>query len=111
MTKQDCLDKLKKISEYKDNWNSYGAEPIDKDLIDECKTIINQVFVYPEIFATANKSIKLKYHSDNVYIEIEMFSDRYILSCEVNKKCADTELNSMSQAIDWWNVLTAIASR
>lgn len=109
--KQDCLDKLKNISEYKDNWNSYGAAPIDKDLIDECKTIINQVSVYPEIFATANKSIQLEYHGDEIYIEIEMFSDKYALFCEANGKWTEIDLDSISQVIRWWNVLTAIAER
>lgn len=109
MTKQDCLDKLKKISEYKDNWNGYGAEPFDKDLIEECKTIIDNLFVYPMVFPTANNSIQLEYKNDNTYFEIEIFSDRYCLFCKINGKCADAELCSMSQAIDWWNVLTAIA--
>lgn len=111
ISKQDCFDRLKEISEFKENWNGYGAEPIDKDLIDECKIIVNQVSVYPEIFPTANKSIQLEYDSDEAYIEIEIFSDRYTLFCEVNNKCADTELYSRSQAIDWWNVLTAMDKR
>lgn len=111
MTKQDCFDKFNKISEYEENWNGYGAEPIDEELIVECKFIVNQLSVCPEIYPTANKSIQLEYHSDNVYIEIEAFSDRYVLFYEVNGKCADTELYSMSQVIDWWNVLTTMAEK
>lgn len=111
ISKQDCFDKLKEISEYAENWNGYGAKPFDEDLIDECEFIVNQLFVCPEIFPTANNSIQLEYRSDEVYIEIEIFSDRYILFCETDKKCADIELYSMSQAVDWWNVLTAMAKR
>lgn len=111
MTKQDCLDKLKEISEYKENWNGYGAEPIRKNLIDACKFIVNQVAVYPEIFPTANKSIQLEYHSGKEYIEIEIFSDRCTLFYKVNEKWAKANLNSILYAIDWWNVLTAIAEK
>ena len=108
ISKQDCFDKLEEISELKENWNGYGAKSIDKDLINECWYIVNQLFVCPEIFPTADNSIQLEYDSDEAYIEIEIFSDKYILFCEVNKKCVSTELGSKYQAIDWWNVLTAM---
>lgn len=45
ISKQDCFDKLEEISELKENWNGYGAKPIDKDLINECWYIVNQLFV------------------------------------------------------------------
>ena len=109
VSKQDCLSKLNKISAYKQNWNGYGADPFDKDLIAKCKEIINNIFVYPMVFPTANDSINLEYKNSKVYFEIEVFSVACTLFCEIDGKCATVELSSISQAIDWWNILTQMA--
>lgn len=108
MTKQDCLDKLAHIAEYEPNWNGYGADPIDEDVLDCCRKIVDQVTIYPEIFLTANNSINLEHKTDKVYIEIKVFSDRYALFVSVGDKWSEVDLSSIKQAIQWWNILTAI---
>lgn len=116
ITKQNCLNKLKTISGYEENWNGYGARPIDDDIIDDCRRIMNRVAVYPEIFATANNSIQLEYQTDKAYVELEIFTDKYVLFIQINDDAgktaknnfAETELLSMDQAIRWWNAMTAI---
>lgn len=105
ISKQDCLDKLEKFSKYEENWNGYGAAPFDKELINKCRLILDNLIVYPMVFPTANDSIQFEYKSRNVYFEIEVCHNKYYLFCEVDGKCSNAELNSMSQAIDWWNVL------
>lgn len=110
VSKQDCYNKLEEISKYEANWNGYGAEPFDKDLIAKCREIIDNLFVYPMVYPTANDSINLEYKNSTLYFEIEVFSAACTLFCEIDGKCATVELSSISQAIDWWNVLTAMAS-
>lgn len=108
-TKEYALKRLDEISHYSQNWNKYGADPFDQDLIDKCKQIIDNLFICPMVFPTANDSIQIEYKNGEKYIEIEVFSDKYCLFCRVNEKCADIELDKMSQVIDWWNILTAMA--
>lgn len=109
MTKQDCFDKLKEISEYKENWNGYEAEPFDKGLIEKCKFILGQLVVCPEIYPTADNSIQFEHHSNEMYIALEIFPTRSVIFCRADGKWVNTELHSDYQAIDWWNVLTAMA--
>lgn len=47
--------------------------------------VYRKSIVCPEIFPTADNSIQLEYDSDETYIEIEIFSDKYIFFCEVKK--------------------------
>lgn len=118
MTKQEALDKLKEISEYKENWNGYGAEPFGQDLIDMCRKMINRMLVTPFVYPAANNSIQFEYQGvDETYIEIEVFDDKCCLFVNAGKICAHFEFramfrtSAMFQTIDWWNVLTAIAEK
>lgn len=109
MTKEESLNKLNSIAEYKQDWNGYRASPIDKDIIKKCRTIINEVIVTPEVFPTANNSIHLEYES-SAYIELDVFLDKITLFVHVNdSNWAEVDLHSIKQAIQWWNVLTAMS--
>lgn len=110
ITKQDCYDSLDEIAGYKQNWNGYGAEPFSPKLIENAKLIVDQLFNYPMIFPTAAGSIQFEFTSDNVYIEVEIYEDRYKLFVGVNGKCADVELQSESQVMDWWDILVMMAN-
>lgn len=108
MTKQDCFDKLNHIATLDKNWNGYDADPISDDIIEECKIIVNQLEVNPEIFPTANDSIQLEYQTDKFYIELEVFQNIYLLFTKVDDKIATLKSDCMEQVIQWWNLLTSL---
>ena len=62
----------------KDNWDGYGAKAFDKDFVDYCLNIGNNLYLTPQVFPTSNKSIQLEYEVDDNYMEIEVYTDRII---------------------------------
>ena len=62
----------------KDNWNGYGAKAFDKEFVDYCLEIGNNLYLTPHVFPTASKSIQFEYEIDNKYMEIEIYTDRII---------------------------------
>ena len=62
----------------KDNWNGYAAKAFDKEFIDYCLDIGNKLYLIPQVFPTANKSIQLEYEIDGRYMEIEIYMDKII---------------------------------
>lgn len=71
------ISQLERISNYKQNWNGYGAEPISSNLIIKVVHILNNLEHQPLIYATANGSIQLEYDNEETedYLEIELFED------------------------------------
>lgn len=62
---------LDKIAEYKYNWNGYGAEPLNIQLLRRIKSIILTLEHQPKIFPTDNGSIQLEYEVNDNYLELE----------------------------------------
>ena len=84
--KSSELISLDKITSLKYNWNGYGSEPIPKKVIKNCKFLLNDVDFLKdfEIFPTARKSIQLELTKNNIYYEIEIYSDKYEVYIEEN---------------------------
>lgn len=70
------LDKLKMISQLDFNWNLYGAEPINTNLIDIMRNLIYELEYQPQIFPTACNSIQFEYDNPKGdYLEFELIND------------------------------------
>lgn len=58
-------EKLKLIRKFKNNWNGYGAKPIDKIILDYTEKLLDNILVQPKIFPTSANSIQLEYYDEN----------------------------------------------
>ncbi len=62
-----------------ENWNGYGALPINNDVISRVKEVLGTLFVQPEVFPTGRGGIQVEFQkTDNSYLEFEFFSDGQI---------------------------------
>ena len=78
-TKIKNLLRLQDISKFGDDWNGYGANSFDKNLIDSVENIIENVHVQPGIYPTGCNSIQLEYElEDESYLEFEVFKDKIL---------------------------------
>lgn len=78
--------KMEKFRSLEENWNGYGAEPLEPLLIDKAQRLIrylddriryNQDF-FPEIFPTAAGCIQLEFEpNDDYYFEIEIYLSHF----------------------------------
>ena len=83
------LKKLNVISKLHDNWNGYGAEPLQKKLIALTADLIRKLYIQPEIFPTADGTIQLEFEKDNGdYLEFQ-FSGKGL--CDVFRLRGDNE--------------------
>jgi len=76
-TLKDNLEILDAIEMYEDDWNGYGAEKFDADLVEFCREIVRSLGdnQQPWVNATGRHSIQMEYEtSDKIYLEFEIFS-------------------------------------
>ena len=85
----DSLSKINSFSKFKDNWNSYGALPFSKKVLDNSKKAILKLNYQPEIFPVADGSIQFEYDYNNSHLEIQIFDghiETYITDADGNEK-------------------------
>ena len=83
------LKKLDVISNLNDNWDGYGAKPLQKKLIALTADLIRKLYIQPEIFPTADGTIQLEFEKDNGdYLEFQ-FSGKGL--CDVFRLRGDNE--------------------
>lgn len=63
--KEENLNKISRISEFKENWNGNGARPFSQKAVRLFKTIIESQEKQPEIAPTGRNSLYLQYSADN----------------------------------------------
>lgn len=69
----DNFQKLKMISELKENWNQNGSHAFPKALIEKVGAILEGLQIQPELFPTALCTIQLEYdNSRRDHMEIEI---------------------------------------
>ena len=82
MSMTEIIENLNRLSDIRcleKNWNGYGAEPIDKTIIDKVEYIIKNICIQPQIFPTGRNSIQLQYErEDKSYLEFEIFADKIV---------------------------------
>ncbi len=83
------LEKIYRFSDYKEDWDGYGAPPFDKSVIERAVKFIfdENLKIQPNVFPTGRGSIQLEFEpDDNHYLEIEIFKDRYNLLTIIEAK-------------------------
>lgn len=82
-----AIHKLYEIATLDENWNGYGAHPIDFDVVMNAFGMLFMLNHPPFISPTANQSIQMEYEKSNGdYFEIEVFKERieiYERSCTI----------------------------
>lgn len=98
--------KLNKIANLEQNWNGYGADKLDENLIKRAKDFIEKTDIIASdisVFPTANNSIQIEWEkTDQSYCEAEIFVDNIQIYAEFpnNKVIFDekyTELKTASE--------------
>ncbi|TRX45785.1 hypothetical protein FNH22_31415 [Fulvivirga sp. M361] len=77
------LDKLKhnkrvlrNLANLKSNWNGYGGESIDQDVIEKTEKMLSDLDYQPQIFPTGRGTIQIEYFkNDDNLIEIEISNE------------------------------------
>ena len=70
------LDVLSEISILEDNWDNYGASRFTEHLITQCRDLVWQLRIQPDIFPTVQGSIQFEWENDvGDYLEIEFFEN------------------------------------
>lgn len=79
---------IKSLVNLEDDWNGYGGQPIDQELIERVDKILPQFEIQPQIFPTGRGSIQFDFFKDeDNFLEIEISSEEI----SVYKKIGDDE--------------------
>lgn len=71
--KNNLLQELEKIKDLKEDWDNYGADPIDKKVITNAEFLINNLEIKPvNIAPTPWGTIQMYWRSKNTDITIEV---------------------------------------
>jgi hypothetical protein len=100
------LDKLQSMKDFKYDWNGNGGLPFTSDAISLFISIINGVYVQPELSPTGRNSLVIQYEVNDIYLAFEIFVDKisrvYIPHHDYNNAAVeDVVVNSGS--IDYIN--------
>lgn len=63
------------LGRLKDNWDSYGAKPLDKTVLKKAREVWNRVMQYGEQWQAipgSDGSVQLEFHADGWDIEIHI---------------------------------------
>lgn len=94
------LWRLGEISKLDDDWDGYGSESFDKNLIDLVENIIKNVHVQPKIYPTGRNSIQLQYElKDKSCLEFEVFKDK-ILCMRISQRNYNKPEYEIIQPVD-----------
>lgn len=96
-----CCDKIINLSELKENWNSYGAKPVNEKSIKWATIFAQIVSMYgcihgipaPRVAASPEGNVGLSWEWDsfNQEIDIEIYADGSINYAYVNERDADLD--------------------
>ena len=98
------IDRLRKFYQLENNWDGYGAEKIEGDLINFCLKVIRLLDddKQPLINPTGRNSIQLEYEKeDGTYFELEFFSKNVIVLFRIDNVGNETTitLNSLKEVL------------
>ena len=95
------LQKLDRIAKYEDNWNGDSTFKFDKEIISNTRALLLSTSLnrQPKIFPTNNNSIQLEYEEKNLYLEIEVFADKFQLFTDKNGEEDESEFHSVDEVI------------
>lgn len=107
---EETLKSLSTLSSFvslKKGWNGYGAEPLDRELIEFCRALVSNLPQdrQPDIFPTPRGTIQFEYEKDDgSYLEIEVSLGAF----ELYGEFPNGETYIESSILDWGSVLHCI---
>lgn len=129
MKKEELLKRLETIKKLEDNWDNYGADPINETVIKNTKILIDNLRILPDFIAPLQwGAIQLEWERKNlnesindIYIEIEvclpeykgsklsdslsvfiMITDKESLTHEINKVIPFESYNLLNDVIEFF---------
>lgn len=67
------------------NWDGYGAEPIDPQIINRAKRILDGLIAMPDVYPTSASTIQFEFERGEDYLEVNIEKDCLnILVCHNN---------------------------
>jgi hypothetical protein len=77
---QILSDRITEFEQLEYNWNGYGAEPIDPEIIKNSRRFLELIKSYSNVisvFPTAINAIQFEYEHNGIYCEIEIFDNDF----------------------------------
>ena len=82
MSMKEIVERIKSFRELKQNWDGYGAEPLDPSVIVAALHFVDLIGCSPniEVFPTALGTIQFEWENGIYYVETEVHPDGSIQS-------------------------------
>lgn len=74
--KDEQIQRLICMTQFEDNWNGYGAKPINPKAIETAKLLVELFNPTPEVTPTARGTVQLEWETDNGYLELEIYENK-----------------------------------
>ena len=75
MTTEQGIERIKKMAQFKDNWNGYGSKAFSPSVIARALLLIEGMEPPPLVSPTGRDSIQFEWVNKELYLEMEIFSD------------------------------------
>lgn len=99
--KLNNLSKIKSFSQFKMDWNGYGAKPISKTIINKANKCIEKFEKQPKVFPTSRSTVQFEWDSlNNKYLEIELFSNFFYILKIYNHKEIEYKTYSFKKCME-----------
>ena len=106
MSKERAIKTLKSFRLLKYNWDGYGAEPFDSDLINKCIEIVEKLVYTPNVYPTFRNSIQFEYTIEQKYLEIEIYDDNCTVLVTDNNMIVTKRVikeDTITKVVDWFH--------
>lgn len=82
MSMKEIVERIKGFRELKQNWDGYGAEPLEPSVIQAALHFVDLIGCSPniEVFPTALGTIQFEWENGIYYVETEVYPDGSIQS-------------------------------
>lgn len=82
MSMKEIVERIKDFRELKQNWDGYGAEPLEPSVIQAALHFVDLIRCSPniEVFPTALGTIQFEWENGIYYVETEVYPDGSIQS-------------------------------
>lgn len=90
----ELLDRIQSFNKLDQNWDTYGAIPIDKGIIKQVESFILDVsnYKYINVFPVPNGNIQIELENLNEYLELEFLTNNKVKVFTINSKGQESEV-------------------
>ncbi|BBU35491.1 MULTISPECIES: hypothetical protein [unclassified Veillonella] len=89
----ELLDRIQSFNKLDKNWDTYGANPINKGIIKQVESFILDVsnYKYINVFPVPNGNIQIELEDSNEYLEFEFLTNNKVKVFKINSKGQESE--------------------